>query len=196
MTSDFTNIIVQQLDDAIETKQKIKEQHQQILKAGLFTADILERGKKILLCGNGGSAADAQHIAAELTIRYKGGNERMALPAMTLSGDPSTITACSNDYGFDRLFARQIEAFGNEGDLLWGFSTSGNSANIIAAVEAARKKKMFILLFLGSSGGKLKDKADIEFIVPSTSTARIQEAHITTGHIICSLIEKKMFHLD
>jgi len=189
-------IIAQQIQDSIETKQKLSTVENEILKASYLASDTLEHGGKMLLCGNGGSAADAQHIAAELLVRYKGGNERSALPAIPLAFDPSAMTACGNDYGFDKIYSRAIEGLGNKGDLLLGISTSGNSQNILEAVKIARKKEMRIVLFLGADGGKLKNLGDVDIIVPSQVTARIQECHILIGHIMCAIIEKKMFNLD
>ncbi len=191
-----SNHVTAQIEESIRVKSELMKDADQIFAAGLLASDVLERGGKILLCGNGGSAADAQHIAAELVVRFKGGNERRALPALSLSTDPSTITAAGNDYGYDQIFSRGVEAWGQAGDLLIGISTSGNSKNVILAVEMARKKNMKVLLLLGAGGGKLKDLGDMSIIVPSPITARIQESHILIGHILCSVIEKKMFNLD
>jgi len=191
-----SNHVTAQIEESIRVKSELMKDADQIFAAGLLASDVLERGGKILLCGNGGSAADAQHIAAELVVRFKGGNERRALPALSLSTDPSTITAAGNDYGYDHIFSRGVEAWGQAGDLLIGISTSGNSKNVILAVEMARKKNMKVLLLLGAGGGKLKDLGDMSIIVPSPITARIQESHILIGHILCSVIEKKMFNLD
>lgn len=153
-----------------------------------------------MFCGNGGSAGDAQHIAAELVVRYKGGNERKALPALSLSVDPSVITACGNDYGYDQIFARQLEAFGKPEDVLVGITTSGNSRNIELAMEEGRRAGVRTILLTGGDGGKiLKDRSDlvdISIVVPSDETARIQESHIMIGQILCSLIEKELFGLD
>ena len=192
----FSEISRQQIENAIETKQALLELNEQIAKAGEMAAEVLGADGTIFLCGNGGSAADAQHIAAELTIRYKGGNERRALPAMTLSSDPSTITACGNDYGYDQLFARTLSGWGRSGDLLVAISTSGNSQNVINAIEVAREKNIKVIALLGGDGGKMKGQADHEIIVPSKTTARIQECHILIGHIMCAIIEKKLFNLD
>lgn len=192
----YSDKIIKQVQDSIDVKTKLLEMGPTIESAGIACANALRNGNKILLCGNGGSAADAQHIAAELVVRYKGGNERRALPAMTLSPDPSTITACGNDYGYDRLFARQVEAFGNEGDVLIGISTSGNSLNVINAIDEAKIKKLKTISLLGKNGGKIKNLTDIEIVVPSMETARIQESHILIGHILCSIVEKELFNLD
>lgn len=191
------DLVKDHFQKSIDTKNKIIDDSTEIIaKAGLALANVLDQNNKILLCGNGGSAADAQHIAAELVVRYKGGNERRALPAMTLSPDPSTITASGNDYGYDQLFSRSVEAFGNKGDALIAISTSGNSANVIKAVETARKKGLYTVALLGGNGGQLKGKTDLEIIVPSGTTAHIQESHITIGHILCRIIEKHCFNLD
>jgi D-sedoheptulose 7-phosphate isomerase len=153
----------------------------------------LRKGGKILLCGNGGSAADAQHMATELVVRLRASSERDALPALSLTTNTSLLTACGNDYGFERIFARQVEAMGQRGDILIGISTSGNSANVIAAFEEARKRGMETILFSGETGGRLKDMADLCILVPSSDTPRIQEGHITVGHILCDLVEKNYF---
>lgn len=190
-------MIEMHLSGSINVKKELAAQQlPAIEEAGLALASVYAEQGKVLLCGNGGSAADAQHIAAELVVRYKGGNERRALPAQTLSPDPSTITACGNDYGYDQLFARSVDAFGNQGDALIAISTSGNSKNVLEAIKAAKTKEMKVITLLGGDGGQMKGMADIEIIVPSTITAHIQEAHITIGHILCAIIEKKCFNLD
>ena len=190
------NSLVEQIERSIAVKKALLEMTADIEAGSMLAVSTLQQGRKIMLCGNGGSAADAQHIAAELVVRYKSGNDRAALPAMTLSADPSTITACSNDYGFELLFARSLEAWAVEGDLLIAISTSGNSNNIIRAIEVARKKKVKVVSLLGNGGGKMKGMADLDIIVPSSETARIQESHILIGHLICSVIEKELFNLD
>ncbi len=188
--------IVSTIRESMATKEALIPLAEQIEKAGLLAADRLEKGGRIMFCGNGGSAADAQHIAAELVVRLKGGNERMALPAMSLALDMSTVTAAANDFGFENIFARALEAHGRRGDLLVALSTSGNSTNIIKAMEQAKKQKIAVLVLSGAGGGKMKGQGDMEIIVPSTVTARIQEAHILIGHLLCEIIEKKMFNLD
>jgi phosphoheptose isomerase len=154
--------------------------------AGLIT-QALKRGKKILVCGNGGSAADSQHFAAELVGRYK--NDRPALPALALTTDSSTLTSIGNDYGFDKIFSRQVEALGERGDVLVAISTSGTSKNILAAVAAARKRKMKVVALTGAKGKMLAKKADIAVVVPSQETARIQEIHELTLHSWCEFLE-------
>ena len=150
-----------------------------------------QKGNKVLLCGNGGSAADAQHLAAEFSGKFY--IDRDALPAEALHCNTSYITAVGNDYGYDVIYSRMIKGIGNKGDVLIGLSTSGNSKNIINAFEAAREKKMITIAFTGASGGKLKSIADYLINVPSTDTPRIQESHIMLGHIICQLTEEQYF---
>ncbi len=143
---------------------------------------------KVLACGNGGSAADAQHFAAELTGRYLG--ERRAYPAISLTTDTSALTSISNDYGYEQVFRRQLEALGKAGDMLIAISTSGNSANIIQAVDYARNRGIYTVGLLGKDGGKLKTMVDLPLVIPSNHTARIQEAHILILHILCEALEK------
>jgi len=155
--------------------------------AGLINQH-LQDGRKILLCGNGGSAADAQHIATELMARYK--RDRKALPALALGTDVSFVTAMSNDHGYERVLAREVEALGAAGDVLWAFSTSGNSPNVLAAVEQARSQELATIGFTGADGGRLHCLVDVSFRVPSKDTPRIQEVHMAVAHIICDLIEQ------
>lgn len=149
----------------------------------------IAKGNKILLAGNGGSAADAQHIAAEFVGRFV--THRRSLPAIALTVDTSALTAISNDYGFENVYARQLEGLGTEGDVFIGISTSGNSPNIIKAVEMAKEKSLKTIILSGKDGGILRGMADIEIIVPSQVTARIQEMHILIGHILCEYIDEK-----
>ena len=158
-----------------------------IQEASTLMVNTLKGGGKVLLCGNGGSAADAQHIAAELTGRYK--SERKGLPAIALTTDTSALTAISNDYGYDRVFDRQVEALANKGDLLIGISTSGNSQNIISALTSAKAAGCQTLGFSGREGGKMNKVCDINLVVPSTDTPRIQEMHILIGHILCQAVD-------
>lgn len=151
----------------------------------------LKAGGKILICGNGGSAADAQHWAGELVSRFH--YDRPGLPAIALTTDSSILTAVGNDYGFERVFARQIEALGNEGDALLAISTSGNSPNILAALSAARQRGIATIGFTGRTGGKMADLCDICIRIPSESTPRIQEGHEVLGHAICAMIESALF---
>lgn len=180
------------LNESAKVKIEVANQlSDRILKAAEVTIKAYKKGNKTLFCGNGGSAADCQHIAAELVGRFK--KERKGLPAISLTTNTSILTAVTNDYWYDFLFARQIEALGNKGDVLYGLSTTGNSVNIIRAVEFARSAGIYTIGFLGCDGGKLKNLVDLPIIVPAKSSDRIQETHITIGHIICELIEQKLF---
>ncbi len=165
----------------------------QISKAIDLIIDALNKKKKLLLCGNGGSAADAQHLATECVIRLSPDIKRPALPAIALTTDSSNLTAGANDFGYENVFARSVEALGNEGDILIGISTSGNSENVNRAFQEAREKKMTTIAFLGKDGGRAKELADLVIIVPSEDTQRIQEGHITIGHIILQEVEQEMF---
>jgi|TARA_B110000483_G_scaffold243557_1_gene334107 D-sedoheptulose 7-phosphate isomerase len=177
--------------ESINVKQKILDQksHEIIPEMGELIINSIIAGNKLLTCGNGGSAADAQHLAAELLIRLKPKNNRQSIPALSLAQDISTITACGNDFGFDQVFGRVLESIGNKGDILLIISTSGNSKNIIYAAEVAKKKNIAIISFLGSGGGKVLKICDKTFLVPSEDTARIQESHITAGHALMEYIE-------
>ena len=159
-------------------------------KASALAVEVLKRGNKVLLCGNGGSAADAQHIAAELTGRYK--TERRGLPGIALTTDTSALTAIGNDYGYNRVFDRQVEALANEGDLLIGISTSGNSANIISALTLAKELGCSTIGFSGCDGGAMNEVCDVNLVVPSDDTPRIQEMHILFGHTICQIIDDEL----
>jgi len=160
----------------------------EILDAAQKIQGRLEAGGKLLLMGNGGSAGDAQHIAAELVGRFK--KERKAIPALALTVDTSSLTALGNDYGFNTIFERQVEALANKNDTVIGISTSGNSENVLRAVNKANSIGAFTIGLLGNDGGKLKDAVNLPIIIPSNDTARIQEVHITIGHIICEIIEE------
>jgi len=153
-------------------------------------ATALRAGGTLFFAGNGGSAADAQHIAAEYVVRYEA--NRPALRAVALTTDTSLLTACANDMGFDEVFARQIEALGRPGDALSLHSTSGESPNVIRAAQSAKARGVTVVAFLGKSGGRLKDLADVTFIVPSDDTARIQEIHLAVEHLICEIVEEQL----
>ena len=161
-----------------------------ILEVAKALSSTIEGGGKAMFCGNGGSAADSQHLAAELVVRLTGQSNRRALPAMALTTDSSILTACSNDFGFENVFARQIEALGKKGDILFAISTSGNSPNVIKAVETAGKIDVVTVGMLGSGGGKLATMTDHPLVIPSSDTQRIQEVHIAIGHIIIFLVER------
>ena len=153
----------------------------------------LKKKNKILICGNGGSASDAQHLTAEYLVRLKPGYKRPPIPIVNLVSDTSTITACSNDFSFTELFSRNLHAFGNKGDILIIISTSGNSKNIIEVLKTAKKKKIYSIGFLGSNGGNAKKYCNLPIIVDSNSIPRIQECHIFLGHFIFDEVEKKLF---
>ena len=188
------NYIKNQIKDSIDTKQNILNDEvlmQTIAEVGQKCFDLYREGKKTLLAGNGGSAADAQHFAAELVGRY--GFDRPSLPSLALTTDTSNLTAIGNDYGYDKVFSRQLEGMGMEGDLFIGISTSGNSQNIINAFEAAKKKNITTVALVGRDGGKMANIADYTLIVPSNDTPRIQESHLLIEHMICDIIEQGMF---
>jgi len=186
--------IADSLNESAETKKKIAEHCKaDISKAIDLIIGALNQKKKILLCGNGGSAADAQHLATEFVIRLSPTIKRPALPAIALTTDTSNLTAGANDLGYDNVFARSVEALGNEGDVLVGISTSGNSESVNRAFLKAREKKMVTIGFLGKDGGAAKGIVDLAIVVPSNDTQRIQEGHITVGHIIFQQVEQEMF---
>ena len=182
------NLLLQHVDEAIALKKSFFTQEaDHIVAQAADMAERLKRGCRILVCGNGGSAADAQHFAAELSGRYV--KERRALAGIALTVDTSALTAIGNDYGFDQVFSRQVEALGRPGDLLVGISTSGNSPNIIKAVEAAQALGLRTLALVGRDGGRLKTLADDALVVPSAVTARIQEIHMMTYHFWCEALD-------
>jgi len=165
----------------------INSMENDIEKASIIIVDALKNGNKILLCGNGGSAADAQHIAAELTGRYK--TERRGLPGIALTTDTSALTAIGNDYGYDRVFDRQVESLATKGDVIIGISTSGNSSNVVSALKLGKELGCNTVGFTGRDGGKMNELCDVNLIVPSDNTPRIQEMHILFGHTICQIID-------
>lgn len=182
------------LEESLRTKQRVLEQTTDaIVRTGQLLANVLSGGGKILLCGNGGSAADAQHIAAELVIRYRSQVQRAALPALALTVDPSLMTAGGNDIGFENVFAREVEAFGVQGDALIAISTSGKSENVRRAVVTANQQGLVTIGLLGGDGGTIAPICHDCVIVPSSITSHIQECHITIAHIWCSLIEAHLF---
>ncbi|MCK5511730.1 MAG: D-sedoheptulose 7-phosphate isomerase [Thermodesulfovibrionia bacterium] len=169
----------------------IKENVDMIAEVSKLLSDAFNRGNKLVLFGNGGSAADASHIAGEFVNRFK--KERPGLPAIALNTDTAVLTSIANDYGFSEIFARQIKALALEGDVVIAISTSGDSVNVLKAVDAAKKKKLKIIIFTGAKGGKLASKADYAFTVKSSNTPRIQETHITLGHVLCQMVEEILF---
>ena len=188
---------IEQIKKALKYSAELKLQiantmAEKISEAAKLVSIAIKNGRKVMLCGNGGSAADSQHLAAELVVRLTGKVNRKALPGMALTTDTSILTAASNDFGFENVFSRQIEAHGTKGDILIAISTSGNSPNIIKAVNTAKEMDIVTIGLLGNAGGKLGSLVDLSLIVPSNDTQRIQETHITIGHIIIQLAENRL----
>lgn len=184
--------IRRQIQESIQVKRKLLENNVSTIKTmANIVVDSLKKGNRIYLMGNGGSAADAQHIAGEMIGRYK--KDRKPLPVMAFTTDTSVITAIANDFGYDYCFAKQVDAFVKKDDVLIGISTSGNSQNIINAMKLARRRGANTIALTGKNGGILNDCVDICLKVPSTDTPRIQESHITVAHILCSIIEGEIF---
>lgn len=178
--------------ESIRVKEEtLKANSEKIVQAVESILELFKRNGKVLFFGNGGSAADSQHIAAEFIGRFK--KERRALPAIALTTDTSILTALGNDYSFDVIFARQVEGLGSRGDLAFGISTSGNSRNVIEGIRAAKKTGLKTISLTGCGGGKLAPLTDISIIVPSSETARIQESHLCVAHAICELVEEKIW---
>ena len=190
MSDKIKNII----SESIEVKQKVLNNDQIIATVQTIVKEIvaaLKNGNRLYFCGNGGSAADAQHLAAEFSGRFY--TDRDALPAEALHCNTSYLTAVANDYSYDVVYARLVKGIGEKGDILVGLSTSGNSANIVKAFEAAKEKGILTIGFTGEGGGKMKSLSDYLIDIPSKNTPRIQESHIMIGHIICQLVEEKYF---
>jgi D-sedoheptulose 7-phosphate isomerase len=189
--SGFNKVVEQALADGIVARKLVLENHvAELCEIGEMCAEAVANGHKILLCGNGGSAADAQHLAAELLIRLRPNLTRQTLPAIALAMDTSTLTACGNDLGFDVIFERMVEALGQKGDVLIGITTSGKSPNVLKALSRARELGIKTVGFLGGEGGPAKELCDLKFVAPTNVTARIQELHITAGHIVMELVEE------
>ena len=184
--------LIQQLEDSISAKRSLLSQKKIISQAKKKIFSSILKKNKILFCGNGGSASDAQHLTAELLIRLRPNVNRKSIPAICLHMDPSTLTACSNDYSYNEVFSRPLSALGQKGDILIVISTSGESKNIIKALQTAKKMKIFSIGFLGKNGGKAKKFCDLPIIVRSKITARIQEAHIFLGHYILEEVENSL----
>jgi D-sedoheptulose 7-phosphate isomerase len=188
------DIVRRQLQQSLDTLTKVLHDdaiHKSLLEAARVTSDAMRNGGKLLACGNGGSAADSQHIVAEFVSRLT--IDRPALRAVALTTDTSILTAIGNDYSFDNVFSRQVEALGIEGDVLLAISTSGNSRNCIKALEVARELRMTTIAFSGNGGGKMAPLADVNVIVPSTITMNIQESQLALEHIFCMLVERCYF---
>lgn len=186
------NVVHDYFKKSISVKQSVLESDclNQLPKMAEIISNSIKNNGKLLLCGNGGSAADAQHLAAELLIRLRPHVNRQALPAMTLATDISTITACGNDYSFDDIFARPLEALGNKGDVLLAITTSGKSENVLRALKIAQNKGITTIALLGNDGGPALSYCDYSVVIPSNLTGHIQECHITAGHILMQLVEE------
>ena len=179
-------------EDSAETKLKFVAEHaDRIQKLADLLAETFRKGHKVLLFGNGGSATDASHLATEFVGRYR--RERAPLAALSLSSDQANLTCIANDYGYDEVFARQVQALGRKGDVAVGISTSGNSPNVLKGLQAARAQGLVTVAWTGGTGGQLVGQADHVFIVPSTVVARIQETHLTLGHVLCELVDEALF---
>ena len=188
------NYIAKQVEESYQVKKAILDDPKALEAIQSFSqkvVDTYKAGNKMLIAGNGGSAADAQHIAAEIVARFY--FDRPGLPALALTTDTSILTAVGNDYGYEHLFARQVQANGNKGDMFIGISTSGNSSNILKALEECKAKGIYTVGLTGQSGGQMKELCDFCITVPSNDTPRIQEAHILIGHILCGLVESNYF---
>ena len=194
MSEGIKTKVVQTFEDSISVKQQIIDNgsYEVLMEAGDIITESISNGGKLLLCGNGGSAADAQHLAAEFLIRLTSDVNRQSIPALTLAQDTSTLTACINDYGPDDIFKRVFSSLSSTGDTLLAITTSGNSKNIIETLKLARKKGIFSLGFLGNGGGEALSYCDLAFVVPSKITGRIQESHITAGHALLQYIEDSL----
>jgi phosphoheptose isomerase len=195
MEKDFwTAAIREHILDSADVKRQVADHcADDIAMAVAVIVDVLRSGGKVLLCGNGGSAADCQHIAAELTSALIKDRIRPALPALALTTDTSFLTANANDFGFEGVFARQVEALGRPEDVLIGISTSGNSPNVVQAISQARKLGLRTIALTGRTGGRLADDAELVIRVPSDNTSHIQESHITIGHSVCAMVEQALF---
>lgn len=178
--------------ESIAAKQEfVRESLPQILQAAQWMTEVLRSGRKILIFGNGGSSTDAMHIAGELVSRFY--KNRAGLPAMALGTNIATLTSIANDFSYEDIFSREVESYGREGDLAIGISTSGNSRNVLNGIAKAREKGLRTLALTGGTGGQITSKVDLALVVPSKLTPRIQECHITVGHILCELVEEELF---
>ena len=194
MSEDIKSKVVQTFEDSISVKQQIIDNgsYEVLIEAGDIITESISSGGKLLLCGNGGSAADAQHLAAEFLVRLTSDVNRQSIPALALAQDTSTLTACINDYGPDDIFKRVFSSLSSSGDTLLAITTSGNSKNIIETLKLAKERGIFSLGFLGNGGGEALSYCDLAFVVPSKITGRIQESHITAGHALLQYIEDSL----
>jgi D-sedoheptulose 7-phosphate isomerase len=197
MSEELKSKIKRTFEESIVTKQAVLdgELYQVLVSAGDEITNSIKKGGKLMICGNGGSAADAQHLAAEFLIRLTSDVNRQGIPAISLVQDSSTLTACINDYGPDDIFKRVLLTLGQAGDVLLAITTSGNSSNIIETLKSARKNNIYCIGFLGNGGGEALDFCDSAFVVPSNITARIQETHITAGHAMLQYIEDTLLDI-
>ena len=194
MSEGINNKVVQTFEDSISVKQQIIDNgsYEVLMEAGDIITESISSGGKLLLCGNGGSAADAQHLAAEFLVRLTSDVNRQSIPALALAQDTSTLTACINDYGPEDIFKRVFSSLSSKGDTLLAITTSGNSKNIIETLKLAKERGIFSLGFLGNGGGEALSYCDLAFVVPSKITGRIQESHITAGHALLQYIEDSL----
>jgi phosphoheptose isomerase len=188
--SDLSSILDQAINGSIETLKSLEKIESKIARAAEMIEQCLRSGSKLLVCGNGGSASDAAHFATELVVRFA--KDRRAYPAICLTGDGGLLTAAGNDYGFNEIFARQVAAFGLEGDVLIVLTTSGKSKNVRRALDEAKSHKLKTIAFLGRDGGSTIGLADVDLLVASDSTARIQEAHQLLLHVLCEVVESRL----
>ncbi len=187
--------IIKAFEESVEVKRAFVLEHaDRIAQVAQLIGRAFREGRKVLLFGNGGSSTDASHIAAEFVGRYH--RDRAPLPAIALAADMAAITCIANDYAYDEIFARQVRAHGQKGDIAIAISTSGNSPNVLKGVQAAKEAGLMTIGWTGGTGGKLAGMVDYPFVVPSTVTARIQESHLTLGHVLCELIEDQVFAKD
>jgi D-sedoheptulose 7-phosphate isomerase len=193
MERNWTEYAEQHLNKSIEVKNQVREKClPSLMEAVEMTVNCFQNGHKLLICGNGGSAADAQHLAAEFISTLSQSFPRAALPAIALTTDSSTLTARANDYGFDDVFSRQVEAFGQPGDILISISTSGGSKNCLKAMETSKARGVLNIALIGGTGGKMAELADCAIIVPSGDTMHVQESHLALYHIYCYIVERRL----
>ena len=197
MSEELISKIKKTFEESIVTKQAVLDEglYQVLVSAGDKITNSIKKGGKLMICGNGGSAADSQHLAAEFLIRLTSDVNRQGIPAISLVQDSSTLTACINDYGADDIFKRVLLTLGQEGDVLLAITTSGNSTNIIETLKSARENNIYCIGFLGNGGGEALELCDSAFVVPSSTTARIQETHITAGHAMLQYIEDTLLDI-
>ncbi len=188
--NDYASNLNRAIDDLVRTLESLKNLEPEVTRATRLIEECLSAGNKLLVCGNGGSATDASHFATEFVVRFA--KDRRAFPAICLASDAGILTAAGNDYGFDEIFARQVAAFGAEGDLLICLTTSGKSKNVVRALQEAKARRMKTIAFLGRDGGSTVGIADLDLLVKSDSTARVQEAHQLLLHVLCEIIESRL----